>query len=214
VLSWYIPNEAAYQILGLLEASLKSTESSIQTDKKILAMNFTSFAGNERSISSDVARRADFNEIPIISLKSPKHELLNQLRDACTRVGFFYIKDHDIAQEKIVNAFKTAEKFFAQDLEVKNEINYKKSKILRGFEPPAEVRTDETRKPDLNEAFNWGYEKELDPLWSGSNLEPGMFTRPGSMTLPAADTSIRMERESNVWGECLAASRWIPRCYI
>jgi isopenicillin N synthase-like dioxygenase len=140
-------------------------------------MNFTSFAGNERTIASDVARRADFNEIPIISLKAPKHELLAQLRDACTRVGFFYIKDHDVAQETISKAFDIAKKFFAQDQEVKNEIHYKQSRILRGFEPPAEVRTDETRKPDLNEAFNWGYERELDPLRSGSNSEPGKCVR-------------------------------------
>ncbi|EOO01273.1 putative isopenicillin n protein [Phaeoacremonium minimum UCRPA7] len=128
-------------------------------------MSFTSFSGNQRTVSSDVARRADFNEIPLISLRSPKNELLEQLTDACTRVGFFYIKDHDVPQEKIDNLFKTAESFFAQGAEKKNEINYKKSKILRGYEPPAEVRTDETRKPDMNEAFNWGYEKELDPTW-------------------------------------------------
>lgn len=136
-------------------------------------MNFTSFSGNQRTISSDVARRADFTEIPLISLDSPKDELLVQLTDACTRIGFFYLKDHGISQEKIDGLFKTAESFFAQDAEKKNEINYKQSKILRGYEPPAEVRTDETRKPDLNEAFNWGYEKELDPLWTGGKDAQG-----------------------------------------
>ncbi|KAH9889734.1 putative isopenicillin N synthetase [Xylariomycetidae sp. FL2044] len=128
-------------------------------------MSFKSFSGNSRTISSDTARRADFNEIPLISLKAPKEELISQLRDACTRVGFFYIKDHDVAQDKIERLFKTAESFFAQSAEEKNRINYKKSRILRGYEPPAEVRTDETRKPDMNEAFNWGYEKSLDPTW-------------------------------------------------
>lgn len=136
-------------------------------------MNFTSFAGNKRTVTSDTARRADFNEIPIISLHSPKQELLAQLTDACTRVGFFYLKDHDVPQAKIDNLFKTAEAFFAEGSESKNTINYKKSKILRGYEPPAEVRTDETRKPDLNEAFNWGYEKSLDPLWTGDDDKQG-----------------------------------------
>src|ERR1044072_3425861 len=125
-------------------------------------MEFTSFTGNKRTIESDIARRADFNEIPIISLSSPKPELLSQLKDACERVGFLYIKDHGVPQDKIDRLFDMAEMFFAQDKDTKNEINYKKSKILRGYEPPAEVRTDETRKPDLNEAFNWGYEKSLE----------------------------------------------------
>lgn len=138
-------------------------------------MSFTSYSGNSRSVVSDKVRRADFNEIPLISLKSPKEELLAQLTDACTRVGFFYIKDHDVPQDKIDRLFATAADFFSQDLSKKNEINYKKSRILRGYEPPAEVRTDETRKPDLNEAFNWGYEKSLDPMLTGSEDTPGMY---------------------------------------
>lgn len=129
-------------------------------------MDFTSFSGSKRTIASDAARRADFNEIPIISLNASKEQVLAQLTDACTRIGFFYIKDHGVPQEKVDRMFSLAEDFFAQDLTKKNEINYKKSRILRGYEPPAEVRTDETRKPDLNEAFNWGYEKSLDPSWS------------------------------------------------
>jgi isopenicillin N synthase-like dioxygenase len=139
-------------------------------------MEFTSFAGNKRTVESDTARQADFNEIPIISLESPEDELLEQLKDACTRVGFLYIKDHGVSQQKIVAMFNTAKDFFAQDSTTKNEINYKKSKILRGYEPPAEVRTDETRKPDMNEAFNWGYEKSLDPLWSNAQDQPGKYS--------------------------------------
>lgn len=137
-------------------------------------LQFTSFSNQvQRTIRSDVARNATFDEIPLISLNAPADELLKQLTDACTRVGFFYIQDHDVPQEKIDAIFKTAEKFFAQDKDVKNKINYKQSKILRGYEPPAEVRTDENRKPDVNEAFNWGYEKALDPVWDGSDSKEG-----------------------------------------
>lgn len=139
-------------------------------------MEFTSFAGNKRTVESDVARQADFNEIPLISLDSSQEELLSHLKDACTRVGFLYIKDHGVPQEKIDALFGTAEGFFAQHIEAKNAINYKKSKILRGYEPPAEVRTDETRKPDLNEAFNWGYEKSIDPFWADTTEQPGTLS--------------------------------------
>lgn len=139
-------------------------------------MEFTSFAGNKRTVESDVARQADFNGIPLISLDSSQEELLSHLKDACTRVGFLYIKDHGVPQEKIDALFGTAEGFFAQHIEAKNAINYKKSKILRGYEPPAEVRTDETRKPDLNEAFNWGYEKSIDPFWADTTEQPGTLS--------------------------------------
>ncbi|KAL3421914.1 2OG-Fe(II)oxygenase superfamily protein [Phlyctema vagabunda] len=133
-------------------------------------MAFTSFSGNKRPFISEIARKASFNEIPLISLSALHDELIDSLRDACTRVGFFYIRDTGVAQDIISTTFSTAEDFFAQDLAKKNEINYKKSKILRGYEPPAEVRTDESKKPDLNEAFNWGYESEIDPLYKGQSV--------------------------------------------
>ena len=137
-------------------------------------LNFTSYSGKvQRAILSDTARDAGFDEIPLISLEAPQDELLAKLTDACTRVGFFYVKDHGVSEAKIKAIFETAETFFAQDKAKKNEINYKKSSILRGYEPPAEVRTDENRKPDVNEAFNWGYEKTLDPLHDASMPQKG-----------------------------------------
>lgn len=129
---------------------------------------FTSFTGRTRALLSDEARKADFNEIPIISLAAPEDEIVDKIRDACTRVGFMYIKDHNVPQDIIGTTFNTAEKFFSLPSETKNEINYKKSAILRGYEPAAEVRTDETKKPDLNEAWNCGYEADLDPLYQAS----------------------------------------------
>ena len=72
-------------------------------------------------------------------------------------------KDHGVHEAATNSIFKTAEDFFSQPLDVKSEIYYKKSAILRGYEPIAEVRTDETKMADLNEAFNCGYEPQLDP---------------------------------------------------
>ncbi|EME86246.1 uncharacterized protein MYCFIDRAFT_131098, partial [Pseudocercospora fijiensis CIRAD86] len=128
---------------------------------------FTSFSGRKRHLAGNTARKADFNEIPTISLAAPEQEIIDQLRDACTRVGFFYIKDHQVPQDVIRNIFATAKAFFDQSLEVKSEIHYKKNKVLHGYEPIAEVRTDESKRADLNEAFNCGYEAALDPLWDG-----------------------------------------------
>lgn len=53
---------------------------------------FTSFSGRKRQLAGNVARKADFDEIPTISLRAPEEQIIEQLRDACTRVGFFYIK--------------------------------------------------------------------------------------------------------------------------
>lgn len=182
-----------------------------------MATEFTSFAGNKRTIASDTARTASFNEIPIISLKSPKPEVISQLRDACTRVGFFYIQDHDVPQAKIGNTFQIAKSFFAQEQAVKNEINYKKSKILRGYEPPAEVRTDETKKADLNEAFNWGYERDLDPDRGEGDEEIGSFASLAQyhrMDFLTTFLPSRVERKRNVRTKRLAPISRIPGCVV
>jgi isopenicillin N synthase-like dioxygenase len=82
-----------------------------------------------------------------------------------------------VPQDVIDNAFTTAKRFFDQPLETKSEIHYKKSSILRGYEPIAEVQTDESRNKDLNEAFNCGYEPELDikqEAGASANIESAM----------------------------------------
>lgn len=179
-----------------------------------MATEFTSFAGNKRTIASDTARTASFKEIPIISLKSPKPELISQLRDACTRVGFFYIQDHDVPQAKIDKTFHIAKSFFAQEQAVKNAINYKKSKILRGYEPPAEVRTDETKKADLNEAFNWGYERDLDLDRGEGDEEIGSFASLAQYHQRTFLTTYlptsRVERKRNVRRKRMAPIPRIP----
>lgn len=72
-------------------------------------------------------------------------------------------QDHGVSSEVIDGIFRTAETFFNQPLETKAEIHYKKSRVLHGYEPISEVLTDESKRADLNEAFNCGYEPDLDP---------------------------------------------------
>ena len=53
---------------------------------------FTSFSGRQRQLAGNTARKAEFSEIPTISLADPEDQIISDLRDACTRIGFFYIK--------------------------------------------------------------------------------------------------------------------------
>lgn len=125
---------------------------------------------------SDKSRKADFNEVPVISLASPHKEVVAQIYDACTRVGFFYIKDHGVRQDAIDQVFDAGKTFFALPADQKNETHFRKNRLLRGYEGPGETVADNTtRKPDLNESFNWGYEAELDPLQSSDTTDEGKF---------------------------------------
>ncbi|KAH3671155.1 hypothetical protein OGAPHI_000866 [Ogataea philodendri] len=124
---------------------------------------FTSFSGNSRTVISEKARAATFSEIPLISLEAEKQELVRQIRTACTQVGFFYIKDHGIEQKLVDDLMNSAQEFFRLPMEEKNDIHFTKSKQLKGYEGFGDNRTESERKPDLNEQFSWGYDKEMDP---------------------------------------------------
>ncbi|KAM3423615.1 hypothetical protein BST61_g1038 [Cercospora zeina] len=135
---------------------------------------FTSFSGRKRQLAGDEARKAEFHEIPIISLTHPEPNIIEQLRDACTQVGFFYVMDHGVSQEVIDGIFETAERFFDQPLETKSEIHYKLSKVLHGYQPISEVRTDESKRADLNEAFNCEAAIHKESSMDGPNAWPRM----------------------------------------
>ncbi|EOO01943.1 putative clavaminate synthase-like protein [Phaeoacremonium minimum UCRPA7] len=175
----------------------------------------TSFSGNARIVLSDKSRKADFNEIPIISLASPREEVVVQVFDACTRVGFFYIKDHDVPQDVIDKTFDAGKMFFALPIDQKNETHFRKNKLLRGYEGPGDTKADSasTHRPDLNESFNWGYEADLDPVKSldsigeawGDNLMQGPNYWP---SMPGFK-----ERVSPYYAECLTLGRRLIRLF-
>lgn len=134
---------------------------------------FVSFSGRSRNVLNDSVevRKADFSEIPIISLKAEKTELVKQIKDACTRVGFFYIADHDVPRQQIDDLLKAAETFFNSSTEDKKDIHFSNSKHFRGYEGYGDNKTETGKRPDLNEQFNWGYEAELDPIKTPEEIE-------------------------------------------
>jgi isopenicillin N synthase-like dioxygenase len=113
-----------------------------------------------------------FSTIPIIDLTrsfssslEDRQSVANQIHEACTKVGFFYITNHGISKDICDAALSLAARFF-HDLpqESKDEIHMKKSDQFRGYEPASfsSVIGDPTEK-ETKEAFNWGYEAGLDP---------------------------------------------------
>ena len=85
-----------------------------------------------------------------------------------------YIKDHGVPQDIIDRVFAASKQFFNLPIRAKKEVHFSKNRLLRGYEGPKETSTDLTRKPDLNESFNFGYEPDLDPLGAAENATEGM----------------------------------------
>ncbi|HTI02307.1 MAG TPA: 2-oxoglutarate and iron-dependent oxygenase domain-containing protein [Acidisoma sp.] len=112
-----------------------------------------------------------FQEIPIIDFApmlgsdpAAKRALAAELRAACTEIGFFYIKNHGVAQTLIDATFAECPRFFGLPLEEKMAIHVRRSKNNSGYTPLLEENTDPTAKGDLHEAFDIAHElPESDP---------------------------------------------------
>ncbi|PRP86823.1 putative iron/ascorbate oxidoreductase [Planoprotostelium fungivorum] len=102
------------------------------------------------------AKKGEFNEIPIIDLAQDQTVSAAELRDACTRVGFFYVKNHGVPEDLIDDVWKVAKDFFALPLEEKMEIELHKTPNMRGYTPMYGENVDPSSRPDAHEAFDFG----------------------------------------------------------
>ncbi|KAJ5677725.1 uncharacterized protein N7477_003358 [Penicillium maclennaniae] len=90
----------------------------------------------------NTSQAANCDHIPIIDLSSidsphieDRRQLAQSIYDACTQVGFFYIKNHGIPEEMISGIHQAAERFFSLPEEQKMKVYIGHSKKFRGYSP-------------------------------------------------------------------------------
>jgi len=85
-------------------------------------LTYVDYAGNSRPVQSQYARKSKPGEIPIIDIAPfvnpgasarEKEIVVQQVYDACSRVGFLYVKGHQLSQVDMESLFVEGEKFFA-----------------------------------------------------------------------------------------------------
>ena len=115
---------------------------------------------NQNAPSNPAAAEA---QIPIIDLgpyfkmePGALERLAIELKDACTRVGFFYIKNHGVPDEIIENAFTQNRRFHAEPIENKRKL--KVDQLNVGFleintSTQAHSTVHKATKPNQNESF-------------------------------------------------------------
>ena len=111
-----------------------------------------------------------FAEIPIIDfapmlgMDAAKRALAAEIHLACTEIGFFYIRNHGVAQELIDATFAECPRFFGLGAADKMAIHVRHSLNNSGYTPLLEENTDPTGKGDLHEAFDIAHElPETEP---------------------------------------------------
>ncbi|KAH8881990.1 Clavaminate synthase-like protein [Thozetella sp. PMI_491] len=130
------------------------------------------FTGNGyRDVVNPHARVGEFSELPIIDLepsygdnREARIGVAQQVRDACTRVGFFYIKNTTMPEKVRGAAFQAGEAFFKLPLEVKMRSHVNKNPAFFGYTGMFDENTDVTKKGDLHECFDINYQAATDYL--------------------------------------------------
>ncbi|KAF5319913.1 hypothetical protein D9611_011057 [Ephemerocybe angulata] len=136
-----------------------------------------------------------FKDVPVIDLAhifsddpSFRKGLVSQIRDACIRVGFFYVSNHGIPEEVIADALAGAKQFFALPLETKMEIENKKQPNFKGYCPLLSGNNDPYGAGDLQEGFQFGWEaldnkgvqdESISGAMTGANVWPSEATVTG-----------------------------------
>lgn len=124
-------------------------------------------------------------QVPIIDislLHKNNNVLAQEIRKACSEIGFFYIKNHNISLRLQKDLEQLSQQFFELPLSEKNKISMDKAgKAWRGYFPlKAELTSN---LPDVKEGIYFGEEhndKSLEvingtPLF-GKNLYPAKIT--------------------------------------
>jgi len=114
-----------------------------------------------------VRNNSSFEAIPIIDIgplvipnnnSKSLRKTVNEIRDACKNIGFFYIKNHQIPKDHLSVLIPLVQEFFNLPLEEKMKIHISKSDIFRGYTPLGKELTNE--KFDWHECVDFGLDLE------------------------------------------------------
>ncbi len=107
------------------------------------------------------ARAVAFEEIPLIDFTAAvgsdpaaKLGVARDIRHACETAGFFYIRNHGIAEEDIARTFELGRRFFDLPLADKCALDSRKSAQFSGYTPMMAENTDPANRGDLHESFD------------------------------------------------------------
>lgn len=124
-------------------------------------LNLTLGNGQKIYFHSDESIEAD--EIPVIDISGIYSDDINdrkavaeKVREACHRIGFFYIVNHGVDQKYVDSTFEQAKRFFALPDERKMEVctDLVPDEFF-GYFPMSTYNRNYKKKKDLMEAYNW-----------------------------------------------------------
>lgn len=116
------------------------------------------------------ARRIPFDRIPMVDIGpmfgTDRQAMLataSRVREVCENIGFFYIKNHGVADDLIARAVQQSERFFALPLAEKLDYDIGRQAMHRGYVPAAALTAGPDAKTfDLQEGYEIRVELPAD----------------------------------------------------
>ncbi|CAG8561761.1 14711_t:CDS:2 [Dentiscutata heterogama] len=100
-----------------------------------------------------------YEDIPIIDIsqfKTDQQTCVQQTKDACENLGFFYVKNHGISQEKIAEIFDISKLYFEQQPQ-EAKLKYSMNERYHGYAAMCTENLDTKRtNGDVKESFTFG----------------------------------------------------------
>ena len=113
------------------------------------------------------AKSIEASTIPVIDMAplidggaEARRRVADEFRRAAGEIGFFYVRNHNVAQPVIERAIGAAKRFFALPAETKNQV--KVEGWHRGFLSVGQAKMYDDAKVDLKESFIYGLEIAAD----------------------------------------------------
>ena len=107
-------------------------------------------------------------------------QVAKEIRQAAQEVGFFYLCNHGISPEVIMQAYNASKSFFTKPMDWKNTVKINSSH--HGYLSIGEARMEKAKKVDLKESFIWGLElPDNHPSVNSKNPFLGRNQWPGEM---------------------------------
>lgn len=129
------------------------------------------------------ARNVNFDSIPVIDIaalgsadRAEREQVAARIGDACERVGFFYVRNHGVAEADLAATYAAAEAFFSLPLEEKLRYDIHRLQRHRGYVPIGGLNADphHVGAYDFQEAFEVSLEvPEDDPDYRAGNIMYG-----------------------------------------
>jgi len=154
-----------------MPATIITTEAPMKGAAGVVGKTLHLSQGVTRTLAS--RNEPAFTEISVIDFSAmngasnsaeAKSRLVSDVFNACTRSGFFVIKNHGVDWKIVENAFESLEEFFSLPMEKKMAAHQSNSISFQGYEQFYYTNVDRLKKGDLKESITTAYDPhhELD----------------------------------------------------